>query len=70
MQKTKPEEDPAGDQEAVAIRQKKSWLRCCTSRENDIEFTDKQLKRISVIRELFEQQEYMYRNKVHSVKNG
>ncbi len=37
--------------------------------KNDIEFTDKQLKRISVIRELFEQQEYMYRNKVHSVKN-
>ena len=37
--------------------------------QEDTEFTDKQLKRIKVIYEVYEQQEYMYRNKVHSVKN-
>ena len=37
--------------------------------QDDIEFTEKQLKRIKVIRELYEQQKYMYDNKVHSVKN-
>ena len=37
--------------------------------QEDTEFTDKQLKRINVIREVYEQQDYMYRNKVHSVKN-
>lgn len=37
--------------------------------QDDIEFTEKQLKRITVIRELYEQQKYMYDNKVHSVKN-
>lgn len=37
--------------------------------QDDIEFTEKQLKRIKVIREVYEQQKYMYDNKVHSVKN-
>lgn len=37
--------------------------------QDDIEFTEKQLKRIKVIRELYEQQKYMYDNKVHSVKD-
>lgn len=37
--------------------------------QDDIEFTEKQLKRIKVIRKLYEQQKYMYDNKVHSVKN-
>jgi len=37
--------------------------------QDDIEFTDKQLTRISVIRELYEQQDYMYKNKTHSVKD-
>ena len=37
--------------------------------ESDIEFTDKQLARINVIREVYEQQRYMYIHKVHSVKN-
>lgn len=36
---------------------------------DDVEFTEKQLRRIDVIREVFKQQEYMYRNKTHSVKN-
>ena len=37
--------------------------------QDDIRFTKKQLQRIQTIRELFEQQDYMYRNKVHSVKD-
>lgn len=37
--------------------------------QDDIEFTEKQLKRITVIRELYVQKKYMYDNKVHSVKN-
>lgn len=37
--------------------------------QDDIEFTEKQMKRIKIIRELYEQQKYMYDNKVHSVKN-
>ncbi len=37
--------------------------------EEDIEFTEKQLRRINTIRELFEQQDYMYRNNTHSVKD-
>ena len=37
--------------------------------QEDVEFTEKQLQRIKVIRELYEQQKYMYDNKVHSVKN-
>ena len=37
--------------------------------QDDVEFTEKQLKRIKVIRKLYEQQKYMYDNKVHSVKN-
>jgi len=37
--------------------------------QDDIEFTDKQMARINVIREVFEQQEYMYQNKVHKVEN-
>lgn len=37
--------------------------------EEDIKFTAKQLKRINTIRELFEQQDYMYRNNTHSVKD-
>lgn len=37
--------------------------------QDDIGFTEKQLKRIMVIRELYEQQKYMYDNKVHSVKD-
>lgn len=37
--------------------------------QDDIEFTEKQLKRIRVIRKVYEQQKYMYDNKVHSVKN-
>lgn len=37
--------------------------------EEDIEFTEKQLQRINTIRELFEQQDYMYRNNTHSVKD-
>ena len=37
--------------------------------QDDIEFTDKQLTRIRVIRELYEQQDYMYKNKTHSVKD-
>ena len=36
-------------------------------KQDDIKFTDKQLERINVIRELFEQQEYMYQNKTHKV---
>lgn len=35
----------------------------------DIEFTEKQLQRIQVIREVYQQQEYMYLNNVHSVPN-
>lgn len=35
----------------------------------DIEFTEKQLQRIQVIREVYQQQEYMYFNNVHSVPN-
>lgn len=35
--------------------------------QDDIEFSIKQLQRIQTIRELFEQQEYMYVNKTHSV---
>ena len=34
-----------------------------------IPYSDKTLKRIKVIDELFDQQEYMYKNKVHSVKD-
>ena len=37
--------------------------------QDGIEFTDRQLTRISVIRELYEQQDYMYKNKTHSVKD-
>lgn len=37
--------------------------------QDDIRFTKKQLQRIQTIRELFEQQDYMYRNKVRSVKD-
>ena len=37
--------------------------------QDDIRFTEKQLRRIQTIRELFEQQDYMYRNNVHSVKD-
>ena len=36
---------------------------------SDVEFTDKQLKRLQVIRELYEQQKYMYDHKFHSVKD-
>ena len=36
---------------------------------DDIELTEKQLQRIQVIREVYQQQEYMYRNKTHSVPN-
>ena len=35
----------------------------------DIEFTEKQLQRIQVIREVYQQQEYMYLNNVYSVPN-
>ena len=35
----------------------------------DIEFTEKQLHRIQVIREVYQQQEYMYLNNVYSVPN-
>ena len=35
----------------------------------DIEFTEKQLQRIQVIREVYQQQEYMYLNNVHSLPN-
>ena len=35
----------------------------------DIEFTEKQLQRIQLIREGYQQQEYMYLNNVHSVPN-
>ena len=37
--------------------------------QDDIEFTEKQMQRIRVIRELYEQQKYMYDNRVHSVKD-
>ncbi len=37
--------------------------------QEDIRFSDKQLHRINIIRELFSQQEYMYRNNTHSVKD-
>lgn len=37
--------------------------------QDDIEFTEKQLKRIRLICKVYEQQKYMYDNKVHSVKN-
>ena len=37
--------------------------------EEDIKFTEKQLGRINTIRELFEHQDYMYRNNAHSVKD-
>ena len=37
--------------------------------QDDVKLTKKQLRRIRVINELFEQQEYMYKNKVHSVKD-
>ena len=37
--------------------------------KDDVELTEKQLQRVRVINELFEQQEYMYKNKVHSVKD-
>ena len=37
--------------------------------EEDIEFTEKQLQRINTIRGLYEQQDYMYRNNTHSVKD-
>ena len=37
--------------------------------QEDIRFSDKQLHRINIIRELFSQQEYMYRNNMHSVKD-
>ena len=37
--------------------------------KDDVELTEKQLRRIRVINELFEQQEYMYRNRVHSVED-
>jgi len=37
--------------------------------EEGITLTDKQLARLNVIRELFAQQEYMYKNNVHSVKD-
>ena len=35
--------------------------------QDDIKFTDKQLARIKVIRELYEQQQYMYENGTHKV---
>ena len=35
----------------------------------DIEFTEKQLQQIQEIREVYQQQEYMCRNNVHSVPN-
>ena len=37
--------------------------------QDGIEFSDKQMARIGVIRELFAQQEYMYQNNKHSVKD-
>jgi IS5 family transposase len=37
--------------------------------QDDIRFTDRQLQRINIIRELFRQQEYMYRSNTHSVKD-
>lgn len=37
--------------------------------EAKIPYSEKTLKRIKVIDELFDQQEYMYKNKVHSVKD-
>ncbi len=37
--------------------------------QDDIEFTLKQLARINIIRELYEQQKYMYENGIHTVKD-
>ncbi|MCR5557294.1 MAG: IS5 family transposase [Butyrivibrio sp.] len=37
--------------------------------QDDIELTEKQAARIDIIRKLFEQQEYMYKNGTHSVKD-
>lgn len=37
--------------------------------QDDVELTEKQLQRIRVINELYEQQEYMYKNNTHSVKD-
>ena len=37
--------------------------------QDDIKFTDKQLAKIKVIRELYEQQQYMYENGTHKVKD-
>ena len=38
-------------------------------KQNDIKFSTKQLQRINTIRELFEQQDYMYRNNTHCIKD-
>ena len=37
--------------------------------QDDIELTEKQAVRVDIIRKLFEQQEYMYKNGTHSVKD-
>ena len=37
--------------------------------QDDIELTEKQAARVDIIRKLFEQQEYMYKNGTHSVKD-
>ncbi len=37
--------------------------------QDDVELSDKYMKRLSIIRELFEQQQDMYQNNIHSVKD-
>lgn len=37
--------------------------------QDDIHLSEKQLQRLKIIRELYEQQDYMYRNNTHSVKD-
>ena len=37
--------------------------------QDEIELTDRQMQRLSVIREVFEQQQFMYENRIHKVKN-
>ncbi len=37
--------------------------------QDDVELSDKHMKRLGIIRELFEQQQYMYQNHTHSVKD-
>ncbi len=38
-------------------------------KQDDVYLKPKQMERLNVIRELAEQQQYMYDNKVHSVKD-